>query len=472
MRELAPGLDYPVAALGAILSAATDAVVEIVQVPPALAANSVLAVSALAAQAFANVETLGGLRPLSLNLLTIAVSGDRKTTADAIALSPVRLRTAALRKEYAEEMRGYEAQLEAHKLREKMARDAAEDPNALAEALLQLREPTRPRKPMLLCSEPTPEGLFLSLRDGQYSQGLFSDEGGTFLGSHAMSQEIELRTIAMLSRLWDGGTLDRVRAKEGEQTTLVGRRLSLHLMMQPVVAADLLGRALFRQQGFLARCLITAPESLAGTRLHSPERPSSAEDPRIRGYEAAINALLCKPPILHVQTGDGLVPRHLPLAAEAKQLLVAAYDQMEMAQGPKGALEPIREWASKAAEHACRMAAVITLVADPDAGRVAAESMHGAIALVQFYLSEYTRLVAGFNQSPELEAAQKLLTWLTNTRPRTVTVRRITQYGPSSLRVAAVARRALRTLADHDWVKARNRQNWDVHPALWQDSAP
>jgi hypothetical protein len=145
---------------------------------------------------------------------------------------------------------------------------------------------------------------------------------------------------------------------------------------------------------------------------------------------------------------------------------------MELAQGPRGALEPIREWASKAAEHACRMAAVITLLADPDAGRVAAESMHGAIALVEFYLSEYTRLVAGFNQSPELEAAQKLLTWLKNTRPRTVTVRRITQFGPSSLRVAEVARGALRTLADHGWVKARDRQNWDVHPALWQDSAP
>jgi hypothetical protein len=176
-----------------------------------------LGVSALAAQAFANVETLGGPRPLSLNLLTIAVSGDRETTADGIALLPVHIRTAALREQYAKAMRVYEAQLEAHKLREKMARDAsAEDPNGLAEALFKLREPTRPRKPMLLCSEPTPEGLFLSLRDGQCSQGLFSDEGGTFLGSHAMSQEIELRTIAMLSRLWDGGTVTDRRNGAGD----------------------------------------------------------------------------------------------------------------------------------------------------------------------------------------------------------------------------------------------------------------
>jgi len=471
MREPAPGLKYPVAALGPTLRDAAEAVIEIAQVPAALAANSLLAVSALAAQPFANVETLAAPRPLSLNLITVAHSGDRKTTADAIALAPVRLRIVALQKNYAEEMREYKAYVEAHKLSLQKAHDSSgDDPDKLAAALLKLREPVPPRKPLLLCSEPTPEGLFLSLRDGQYSQGLFSDEGGTFVGSYAMSEESELRTISMLSRLWDGGWLDRVRAKDTEQTVLAGRRLTFHLMMQPVVAARLLGRAYFRQQGFLARCLVTAPASLAGTRLHDPDRPRS-DDLRIRAYEAAVTRLLWESPVLDAETGDGIRPRTIKLSFEAKRLLVAAYDQMERAQGPGGPLAPVREWASKAAEHACRVAAVITLVTDPHAGEVSAEAMQGAIALVEFYLNEYIRLVDGFSPSPEVDVAQKLLEWLRDKRLRTTTVRHITQYGPSSARVAETARRALRMLADHDWVRTRDGRTWDVHPEIWVSTA-
>ena len=90
VRPVPSAAPYPVDALGPVLAPAARAIAEIVQVPGALAANTVLATAALAAQSHANVQTLGGARPLAMYVLTIAVSGDRKTAADDVALAPVR----------------------------------------------------------------------------------------------------------------------------------------------------------------------------------------------------------------------------------------------------------------------------------------------------------------------------------------------------------------------------------------------
>src|SRR6478735_5885412 len=80
---------YPVDYLGPILSAATGAVARKVQVPLSIAAQSVLATASLAAQAHADVLLpFGQTRPLSLYLVTIAASGDRKSSSDNEALRP------------------------------------------------------------------------------------------------------------------------------------------------------------------------------------------------------------------------------------------------------------------------------------------------------------------------------------------------------------------------------------------------
>jgi hypothetical protein len=70
------------------IAAPARAIAENVQVPLAMAANSVLATASLAAQAHADVfMPRVGPRPLSLFVLTVAGSGDRKTSADSVALA-------------------------------------------------------------------------------------------------------------------------------------------------------------------------------------------------------------------------------------------------------------------------------------------------------------------------------------------------------------------------------------------------
>src|SRR5690348_13651206 len=89
VRPVPPPQPYPLDSLGSIIGPAARAVMEYVQVPDALAAHAVLGFAALAAQAHANVQTLGGLRPISLYMMTVAESGERKSAADRLAGSAV-----------------------------------------------------------------------------------------------------------------------------------------------------------------------------------------------------------------------------------------------------------------------------------------------------------------------------------------------------------------------------------------------
>ena len=93
-----PTAPYPINALGGVLADAARAIAAKVQCADAMAAQSVLAVASLAAQALADVRLpYGQTRPLSLFCLTIASSGDRKTSADSEAMAPVRMREKQLR---------------------------------------------------------------------------------------------------------------------------------------------------------------------------------------------------------------------------------------------------------------------------------------------------------------------------------------------------------------------------------------
>lgn len=467
VRPLAPPEPFPLDALGPVLAPAARAIAEIVQVPDALAANSVLAAAALCAQAHADVQTLGGARPLSLYVLTIAQSGDRKTATDDVALKPVKdhVRRAVLT--YQTAQAEWERAREGVKLQRDAARKRAKNSGSTDDYTAELREIAEeppPRKPWIVCGDPTSEGLMRSLAEGQYSQGVFSDEGGQFIGGHSMSDDTELRCIAMLSRAWQGAPLDRVRATDNEHVILYGRRLGMHLLVQPDVAARMLGKSLYRSQGFLSRWLLAAPTSLAGTRLHNPALPAPEDDNRIRKYWTALDQLLQLAPNEDREIG-GLNPPSLLLSPEARALLVAAYNEIEGAQAAEGPLDDVREFASKAAEHACRIAGTLTLVADPAAHAVTAEAMANALRLVAHYVGEYQRLIGAACLPVEIAAAQKLLEWIRAKRLRTVTARQIMRLGPNSIRHADAAKGALKVLVEHGWLATRDGKAYTVHAA-------
>jgi len=96
---------YPIEALLPELSEVIRAVQQITQAPIALCAQTVLAPVALAAQGHADVQLpTGEITPLSIYLMAIADSGERKSACDNLAQRGVVARERVLSESYEQEI--------------------------------------------------------------------------------------------------------------------------------------------------------------------------------------------------------------------------------------------------------------------------------------------------------------------------------------------------------------------------------
>lgn len=385
--------EYPVATLGP-LRAAVEAVQGLTQAPAALAAHSALAIASLAVQGHANVETLGGPRPLSLFLLTVAASGERKSTCDALLSGSLPLG--------------------------------------------------------LTVTEPTVDGLFRSLGETP-SLGLLSDEGGQFLGGYAMSGANRQRTLAVLNDLWQGKHIRTSRKAAKDSVALLGRRLAVHLMVQPGMVRKLLADPLAVDSGFLPRFLICEPKSTIGSRLHG--RTVRNEAP-IQAFNARLADILATGlPIPDAETG-ALAPRTLTLSAGAHAVLVQCADAFEKVQAPGETFAELRGYASKAAEHAARLAGIFTLWRDLAATEVSTEDMNDGVRLAVYYMKGVRRAADRDKADSNLVEADRLRLWLTGRSQRDFVTGDVLQGAPSrEMRRRAVAEHLLGILTEHGWVE-------------------
>ena len=453
VREIAPGAAYPVAHLGP-LRAAVEAVQGMAQAPIAIPAASALAVASLAVQGFADVETLGGPRPVSLYALTIARSGERKSSCDGPLMAALR----AFEREQASAQREAHASWQnAHALwkgeRDRILADAKKgkgEKRTAAQVDLDALglEPAAPPSADRTVTEPTFEGLTRLFATGQPSLGIFSDEGGQFLGGHAMNSDNRQKTLAALNDLWQGNPIRRTRAGDGH-ATLYGRRLAVHLMAQPAVARAFMADRMAADTGFLPRFLICEPPSTIGTRFHANARGDGAA---LGAFGNRLRAVLDLPLPMDEETRE-LSPRTLPLAPEARALLVGFSDAIEKAQAPGGDLAHVTGYASKAAEQAARIAGVLALWRDLDAPAVTPQDMGDGIALAQFYLGEAVRLADAATISHEIDRAEALRQWLLESWPHPeIMARDVVRRGPNPLRESPKARAALGILERHGWL--------------------
>ncbi len=410
--------------------------------------------ASLAVQGFADVETLGGNRPLAIYALTIGRSGERKSACDTPLMAGLR----AYEREQSELQRDAMVSWgNAHAIwkgeRDRIlgeARKGKGEKRTAAQADLASlgAEPAAPPSADRTVTEPTFEGLTKLFTTGQPSLGLFSEEGGQFLGGHAMNSDNRQKTLAAFNDLWQGNPIRRTRSGEGH-ITLYGRRLAVHLMVQPGVARAFMADPMAADTGFLPRFLICEPPSTIGTRLQSQTR---RDDAALDGFTARLREILETPMPMDAETRE-LRPRILPLSGAARALLIAFSDVIEVAQAPGGNLAQITGTASKAAEQAARIAGVLTLWRDLHAAEVTGQDMADAITLAQFYLSEASRLASAATVSVEIDRAEALRKWLLENWPHPeVTTRDVVQSGPSALRESPKARAALGILEKHGWL--------------------
>jgi putative DNA primase/helicase len=117
--------------------------------------------------------------------------------------------------------------------------------------------PEEPLIPRLLYSDATPEALATGLAKGWPSGGVMSSEGGVVFGSHGMSSDSVMRTLAMQNELWDGGSIHYDR-KTTESITVSNVRFSMFIQVQGATLTEFLNRSgdLFRGIGSFARFLV------------------------------------------------------------------------------------------------------------------------------------------------------------------------------------------------------------------------
>lgn len=428
---------YPVQALGGILGLAVERMAEVIGVPQALAAQSVLAASALATQGHAGLQLDGRNYPLSLYLITVAASGDRKTAADRSALLPARQWEREQWQRYREQLARYRvAQRQAQLINPR-------DPDPTNGVPLEA-EPSAPR---LITTDPTIEALIKGLCHDLPSMGLFCDEGGQFLGSSTMSRDNRLKAVTTLSSLWDGSPIDRARSMAGESLRAYDRRLSLHLMLQPYLAMQLLSDPLLQGQGILGRCLITWPTSLAGQRSY--QSVDLSKDPALKRYHHRLSALFHQPWSLFADGALRLSP--LTLSPLARRRWIDLHDAIEAQLGEFGELASVRPSGSKAADNLLRVAGILAVVEESSVVEV--DHIQRASALVGYYLTEIQRLTEQEPVCRVKEEADRLLRWLQVKDWKRFSIRELNRNGPRFARKSSRhTAKLLVELIDHQWL--------------------
>jgi len=432
---------FPFHGLGSLLGNAARSIAQGVQAPDALAGGSVLASAALAAQAHADIVRPNGLRsPLSVFVITGALSGDRKTATDEVASLPAEVHRQEQVRLHAAEMMQFE--------QDRGARQKG-DP-----------ELVRPVARSLTIGKATVEGLHMMLRS-QSHVGLFTGEGGELLGGHSLREDRRSAGLSWFLKAWGAETLDTLTRGDG-LSILLGRRISMHAMVQPILLRSLLIDPLAKGQGFLARCLVSEPRTLAGTRLFKVGNP--ADVPAVKAYHGALRDLLSVPPAVH-KHGDGyeLQPRCLGMSVPASEVWTEFYNQLETDQAKGAELEGAREFASKGAEHAARIAGIITIIENPDAAEVPVEAMIGAIQVAGFYISEHVRLTGVGLEDRRIALLRMLAAWIAEQGH--TTQKHLLQSAPRPLR--SVKAEGLKPLLDElvqrGYIR-RNGEAWEPRP--------
>ncbi|MGB1540452.1 MAG: DUF3987 domain-containing protein, partial [Rickettsiales bacterium] len=254
-------------------------------------------------------------------------------------------------------------------------------------------------------------------------------------------------------------------------TILLGKRFSMHLMVQPGVAGKMLSDSMLLDQGFLSRFLISAPESTAGSRLTKELMPESKQHQD--RYHQHLLSILRRP----LPTAEGkdneLNPKKLPLSDEAKGDFLKFCDHIEGMLRPGGEMAPIAGLANKLPEHAARIAAVLTLIDDIDAIEVSHAHMQAGIKLAEYYASEGLRLIGEAIVPEDIILAERLLEWLhTSWDEPMISLPDIYQRGLNAIRNKKTAKHIVGILEDHGWLQkmedgaivagVKRREVWEI----------
>lgn len=313
-----------------------------------------LGAMATACQGHIDVEMPPGNRsPTSLMLLTIAESGERKTTTQKYFFK-------SINKKNNEAISIHEGALREHRVNHKLwstqqrhlermygkyasLGEAESADAAMCQIEEHLRaEPSPAPSGKFLYEDTTPQALVQFLYENSPHGCLLTSEANSIFNGKVLNELDKLNT------LWDGGSVIVDRLSR-EPITLEDARLTFSLMAQPSVISNFMGRRgeEARGTGFLARFIVVRPRSMAGSRSFNQR----SAQPRHAAFNDRINELM------EIQKPETQQVLRFSEPAKRKWILINEFIEKEM--NDKRKYRYLKDHASKLLDNTSRIAAII-----------------------------------------------------------------------------------------------------------------
>ncbi|AXW61541.1 hypothetical protein CJO94_05810 [Ralstonia solanacearum] len=382
---------YPLDAFHLIAGNAAVEVCNNVKAPHAMIGLSFLTAMSVACMGLISVRLpTGQVRTVSLNTLTVADSGERKTATDNLVMGKVLERDDLRAKKYVVDLADYQAEKSVWETIKAVYTGDIAKATRNGESIDLLRDrlaehikakPIKPRQRRLVRQEITGRAIIDAIEGDYELIALLSNEGDIVLRSNAMRQ------VGLLNMLWDAAP---VIAFDRVQESIIARnaRGTVSLMVQEAVLEDYIERhgKVVRGSGHWARYLVAWPASTQGYRFMSFYDSVWADLPK---FQARMVELLDE---YDCRREDGkLEPEIVEFSEEVRAEWVTIANQVEVQLQPMQYLNDVKDFASKAMEITGRVAALFHKFSGQE-GKISVDTFRRACAIVNWHLHEFKRI--------------------------------------------------------------------------------
>lgn len=429
------GCEDPVNNLPDCLYRTTEEILKCTNASIDLILPCVLSTMSLSTQGLIDVvNPFGAQCPVSLNLLTVAPSGEGKTAISTLALKPIVDMEEQRHRDYESRRKDYDSDQFLHdektrelktKVRKKIkAGQSTEDVKKEIDALVR-SAPIAPRRPKILQETATPEALISGLSENIPYAGVISSEGSNILHSRAFNKQ------GFQNSIWSGDSV-HVATKEGGNKILKDARLTTHVMSQPGVIKQFFEKkgADMRASGMLARFLVFFPESTQGFRQRWEAQPCGS------AYQTFYDQVYSFIQVMLDQFDKGITEKvSVRFSDDAAEYWKRIANEVETNLAPGGRFECAPDHGSRIAENIARVAAILSYF-EERSEEISIDMLKSALHIV---LASSRQFMQNLVPEPQYVIDGRILyEWLQrkvwSQGYRFVRKRYIIQYGPNQLR--------------------------------------
>lgn len=372
--------------------------------PEAMIGMEVLSAMSAVAQVHYDYESAtGSVRPVSLNTLVIADSGERKTSVHNLVAKPIYAFDEARMVQYKKELAEFDTQQHIWTTRNtglhRQLRKLVENqkPTDEVEQAIVAHGNEKPIKPQLrrfIRQNLTERAFMESIEGDGEAITCMSDEGEILIKGGMF------RFMGLMNKGWDGASMLTMDRSDGVSIVARNPRVAVSILVQHSVFKELIeGRGeQLRGSGHWARYLVGFPESTQGRRFTNKLNHDWVDLPI---FHAKMKSILDE--FAEQKKAGNNTRKVLQFSDDAKQRCLELVNRTEQLISPWGYFSDIKDAASKAVEVMGRIAALVHIFSDKEE-KISLASLNSAVQIYDWHAGEFKRL---FSSAPELSEAEQ-----------------------------------------------------------------